>query len=449
MSFQSFSLWWVISSSLTLIQCSDDKPNRADGLSRDHQLKSETSWRDASRDASKERAIPDVALDTLGIPETIGPPDQATIDKNLTPQEGLVIPDACVSEDDMSFCLRQNRRCGSITGSDNCGTVRTASCGDCFCNGPIGSEEACIDVNEPGNLAAESLVTLWPLSVGNAWKYHGISRAFGDVFYKLQIKIENELTYEGQLVMPVDFVKNDPAGYWDPGNNFNLRWMVVNWNQSGLPFQWAQGDQAYDRDTKEHYRRHKYEALFDPGNNPSSPNPNPPYALLPQTISPNPTNDGLANYIATRHQYPKCYGPADCTLVWDSTHFAWFANVTNARVLLPYSGGAWVNAKRVEFVELSLPNGIADLLSDPYSPNRNFACRLDAGGGLYYRGVREDWYFVDGLGPALIITRGVGQLPDNECIHEVAREELTFDNCDTYSYLVRFDTTGFDNYWNF
>lgn len=44
-------------------------------------------------------------------------------------------PDAdmsvCVAEANTSFCIRQGSSCGLTTGKDNCGSIRTISCGDC------------------------------------------------------------------------------------------------------------------------------------------------------------------------------------------------------------------------------------------------------------------------------------------------------------------------------
>jgi hypothetical protein len=47
--------------------------------------------------------------------------------------------------------------------------------------------------------------------------------------------------------------------------------------------------------------------------------------------------------------------------------------------------------------------------------------------------------FRKNIGPVLIITRQVGMPPDYECIYGIARKDLTFQNADTYSYLVAKD----------
>lgn len=38
---------------------------------------------------------------------------------------------ACTPESNTSFCMRQSSSCGLTTGKDNCGSIRTISCGDC------------------------------------------------------------------------------------------------------------------------------------------------------------------------------------------------------------------------------------------------------------------------------------------------------------------------------
>lgn len=38
---------------------------------------------------------------------------------------------ACIAEANTSFCMRQGSSCGLTTGKDNCGSIRTISCGDC------------------------------------------------------------------------------------------------------------------------------------------------------------------------------------------------------------------------------------------------------------------------------------------------------------------------------
>ena len=46
----------------------------------------------------------------------------------------------CVVETDAAFCARLGRTCENVTSSDNCGTVRTATCGACS-----GATPACVD----------------------------------------------------------------------------------------------------------------------------------------------------------------------------------------------------------------------------------------------------------------------------------------------------------------
>ena len=46
----------------------------------------------------------------------------------------------CVVETDAAFCARLGRTCENVTSSDNCGTVRTATCGACS-----GAKPACVD----------------------------------------------------------------------------------------------------------------------------------------------------------------------------------------------------------------------------------------------------------------------------------------------------------------
>jgi hypothetical protein len=341
------------------------------------------------------------------------------------------------------------QHCGNCT--TVCPAAGTCAVGVCgYCNVPSsGAFEACVQLdNVAGNAASENLQGLWPLATGHVWKYHGSSRTRSNTSYKLQIKVEPAMVYEGQSVTPVDFVKNDVAGYWGPGLNQNLRWMVVDWSQSSVPFLWARGDQRYDRTSLLHVERLRYDSVADPGNWPPAPNPNPnpPYVLLPQSIVANPSNQVLVNYITTRHQYWSCQGDASCTL---APRFvgSWFVGITNARVLLPYSSGGWIDAKRVEYMEIGI--AASDGLSAPYVNDQAAVCSGNSSGTPRFVGVREDWYFVNGVGPALIITREVGYPMDYECVYQVARESLTFNNCDANAFLMRFDKTGYDPSWGF
>jgi len=208
---------------------------------------------------------------------------------------------------------------------------------------------------------------------------------------------------------------------------------------------WAKGDIRFDRDSLQCNRRMRYDSLSTDGK--------PAYIIMPNTLKPNPTNDGLTNSFSNLQQYFSCSISAnssncDCPLQPPSANSSWFIGVTNAKIKVPFFQGNWVDAKRVEFVELSLPPG-ENNLNAPYTNDINSACQNSSDGWRLYRGVREDWYFVDGVGPALIITRQIGMPPDNDCIYSVARESLTFQNSDTYNYLVEKDNNGYDSTWDY
>lgn len=47
---------------------------------------------------------------------------------NATPPPDM---NACTPESNTSFCMRQSSSCGLTTGKDNCGSIRTISCGEC------------------------------------------------------------------------------------------------------------------------------------------------------------------------------------------------------------------------------------------------------------------------------------------------------------------------------
>ena len=300
----------------------------------------------------------------------------------------------------------------------------------------------CIELDVPGNTQSKSMKNYWPLVTDACWKMDGVSNKHGNgVNYKLQIKIEDPIIYEDQLVTPVDFVKNNKAGYWSPDSNLNLRWLVVDFDQSPESYMWAKGDKRYVRDSNPiiFSRRFRYDSLTEG---------HPPYLLMPQNLLENPENDGLVNSFVSRHQYYACSGSENCSLQPLNQHHSWFIGITNARIKAPFFGNEWIEAKRIEFVELSLPGKDDDHVTDPYSNDRHFACRLN-GDVLYYRGVREDWYFVENVGPALILTRDIGKEPDEECVYEVVRENLTFENADTYTYLIQKDFDGYDPDWNY
>ena len=312
---------------------------------------------------------------------------------------------------------------------------------------PLGNgNQLCLQTDVAGNSAEESLASLWPLILKSSWHYGGINQRYGQMKpYKLQIKIENPLIYEGQLATPVDFVKDNPVGYWGPDKNQNLRWLVVNFDQSSFPYMWAKGDIVFDRDSLKCISRWRYDPLSDTSK--------PAYVLFPKSLKPNPDNNGLTNSLSVIQKYFSCQIPSgssncDCSLQPLSQNSSWFMGVTNAKIKVPFFQDTWMNAKRVEFVELSLPVDETNP-NRPYTNDQSIACQNSADNFRLYRGVREDWYFVDGIGPVLIITRDVGLPPDNECIYSVARESLTFQNADTYSYLVAKDNNGYDASWNF
>jgi hypothetical protein len=172
--------------------------------------------------------------------------------------------------------------------------------------------------------------------------------------------------------------------------------------------------------------------------------------LLPRTLVPNPSNSGLGNAFTTRHQYSRCSGPdAACPLVESEDHTAWFAGLTTAHVRGPFSGGAWRAARRIKFMEISLPGRHAEALASPYTSDRSVACRGRRVDQLWHAGVREDWYFVDGFGLVLLLQRPVGLAPKLECVYEVAREQLTFANAGSWAVTVERGASGYDPSWGF
>ena len=332
--------------------------------------------------------------------------------------------------------------------------------------------QVCVALDVPGNQAAENLGNTWPLEATRLTRrMKGVTRQFGHLTpYKLQIIEDAPASYEGQAVMPVRFVKNHPEGYWDPGSNKNLVWMVVSYGQSPWNLLWARGHQEYDRgcypSDVDPYRNQSYPAGCAEGSwsfvrrldYASLDAGVPGYLLMLDQAQANPANDGLTNSRLVRHQYSACSGSESCVLdpPWPQ-HWSWFMGISNAAIKVPQWGSTWVDAKRVEYVELTLPGGYSDSTGEPYNSNLSSSCRCASGAPPpcsevdpnYFRGVREDWFFVPGTGIALIITRGVGLTPDYECSYTVALEELSFANSDTFVYLVRSDQLGYDNLWNF
>ena len=68
----------------------------------------------------------------------------------------------CTAESDAAFCTRLQKSCGPVSGTDNCGAPRTASCGSCQ---PGRSCAANVCVAPPGRL---TFSTSWQLLPGTA-----------------------------------------------------------------------------------------------------------------------------------------------------------------------------------------------------------------------------------------------------------------------------------------
>lgn len=315
-----------------------------------------------------------------------------------------------------------------------------------------------VDLNVAGNATSESLRSLWPLTAKLNWKMAGVTRRGyyanvpADSAYRLQVKTEAPEPYEGQLTTPVDFVKETAGGYWEPNRNQNLRWYLVDFAQSAEPMVWSRGARTLDRSKLpaiEQASRYRYETVAGSEVNPDLGRPNAPYVLYASTIKANATNSGLGNALVTRHEYSMC-GGADmsCVLSRSSHQVSWFAGVTNARIRAPFTGGAWRNAKRIKFMEISIDRG--ESLTAPYTSDRAKACAAQPGESrLHHAGVREDWYLVDGFGLAMIFQRPVGLGPKLECVYDVAREQLEFANAGTWAVTVKRETTGYDPAWKY
>jgi hypothetical protein len=65
---------------------------------------------------------------------------EAGTDSSVDAATDAAIDAACVAETDAAFCARLGKSCENVTSPDNCGTVRTATCGACS-----GSTPACVD----------------------------------------------------------------------------------------------------------------------------------------------------------------------------------------------------------------------------------------------------------------------------------------------------------------
>lgn len=302
--------------------------------------------------------------------------------------------------------------------------------------------QVCFDLSFLGNSGQESMRNYWPLNIKTNWKMAGISDKYHEsVPYKLQIIADRKSSYLNQEVTDVNFVKNRIEGYWGPYNDENFSWKVVNFGQSPWGYIWAVGGERFDRGKLPKIviqTRQKYESLDDSY---------PPYVIFPGQIKANTENSGLENSLSMRMQYYYTNGDA-----WDfisySGHSSWFNGIVNARIKVPYFGDQWVKSKKIEFVELSLPKGYEDGVNDPYSNDPELVCRYH-NDVRYYRGVREDWFFVENTGPVLIITRDIGQDPDDECVYEVVRQDLRFENSDTFSFLVGKAEEGYDEQWDY
>ena len=312
-----------------------------------------------------------------------------------------------------------------------------------YCVSTGSSGQVCIDLFVNGNQHEESMDDYWPLVENSTWRFEGVRRKLGEnIEYKLQIIAKAPEIYEGQAVTPLEFRKSRIEGYWQPDVNQDLKWMVVNFDQSNYPYIWAKGDERYTRGInirKEDgkyinncARRFEYLSLTDGV---------PPYLLLPRKIDPNPTNNGLVNSkIIKASSKTSCMGSScqnSCNngLTQYAFNSSWFMGVTDARIKVPAFGDRWLEAKRIEVIELGIQ--ATDEVTAPYQDNRELIC------GKHYPGVREDYYLVKDVGIVLIFTRDVEKSPDWECIYDVARQPLTFTNADTYDFLVQKDYLGY------
>ena len=61
-----------------------------------------------------------------------------------TCENGSCVSPSCNSESNEAFCLRQNKTCENVTANDNCGLLRTVSCGTCNSANETCSNNVCI-----------------------------------------------------------------------------------------------------------------------------------------------------------------------------------------------------------------------------------------------------------------------------------------------------------------
>lgn len=221
---------------------------------------------------------------------------------------------------------------------------------------------------------------LFPLAQGNWWEFKGVEVATGNEF-KTKIVVGEKKKICGVTVMPVRFFKDQISGYWGPGGDLNLEWLMVDFRAEGSKhpnFLWAMGDKRYRRDPSNFQKLGDFYGgfLYE-----SAKPDQPPYVIFSRRFKLGMADPHQNFYIPLEEDREDCNWLNEVRTKIrgqsEQKSASWLLDYSIARIRVPVFDG---EALRVWFNE-------------------------DFGNQAWI----ENWYFAPGIGPVMIETFSQGE----------------------------------------
>lgn len=217
----------------------------------------------------------------------------------------------------------------------------------------------------------------FPLIPGNWWEFKGVDLKSGGTF-KTLLAVGQQKKICGVTVTPLLFFKDQRYGYWGPGDDLNLEWLLVDFsaeNSKYPDFLWVVGDRRYNRDLANFENLGAFQsftAYVSIGDTP-------PYAIFPKHLSLGASKSFDQTYYEIKEDRDDC---------------------------------DWIGRDRgIGAAEWDLDYETQEI-REPVFAGKTIRVRFKEDFGD--KGWLEDWYFAKDIGPVKIETFSQGQkLTDN------------------------------------
>jgi hypothetical protein len=183
-------------------------------------------------------------------------------------------PDAtCTPEDDMAFCQRLGKNCGSVTRPDNCGVARTVTCGTCMPLGTCGgggitnscgsglnlAQGGTVTATNPG-IAPDDMTKAFDNDAATKWFVGGVSTP--SITYAFAGSTSHRVTTYA-VTSAGDMPERDPYSWQLQGSN-SASWTTID-TRTGEVFANRLQTNLYSCGNGTAYRRYRFLVMANHG----------------------------------------------------------------------------------------------------------------------------------------------------------------------------------------